>query len=109
MCYTLSVSTNDSVLSSNISNKYLRKEENCYENIKEIFNLHNQDRYLERIPKLGIIQKTLRVADQHRLLNCVKEDLEEVSLDYFQYFIFHSAGNSHKCLQPQKSSRSADG
>lgn len=50
--------------------------------LKEIFNIGSETRLLERIPKLGIIPKVLRVHDQVRLANCVKKDYDDVTNEY---------------------------
>ncbi len=49
--------------------------------LKEIFNLQNDKKikWLERIPKLGIIPKGLRVYEQNSLANCIVKDFKEIT------------------------------
>lgn len=52
--------------------------------IKEIFALQNDktNKILERIPKLGLIPKALRVNDQLKLTKCIMSDYEELTNKY---------------------------
>ena len=49
--------------------------------LKEIFDLQNNKKikWLERIPKLGIIPKGLRVYEQHSLANCIIKDFKNIT------------------------------
>lgn len=57
--------------------------------IKEIFDLqkNQKNRWLERIPKLGLIPKVLRVSEQIALTNCIMKDYKEISSKYLQKMI----------------------
>lgn len=50
--------------------------------IKEIFDLKSTNKWFERIPKLGIIPKVLRINDQLRLTKCLINDYKGVSESY---------------------------
>ena len=54
--------------------------------MKEIFDLKNDTatKWLERIPKIGLITKALRVKDQIKLSKCVLKDYEDISKKYVQ-------------------------
>lgn len=67
--------------------------------IKEIFNLQNNKEYkwLERIPKLGIIPKILRIKEQRALTKCIMQDYKDLSKKQVQqtiipYFQKYNAG-----------------
>ncbi len=49
--------------------------------LQEIFDLQNDKKikWLERIPKLGIIPKGLRVYEQHSLANCITKDFKNIT------------------------------
>ena len=54
------------------------------QSVKEIYDIKsdNVNQWLERIPKLGIIPKALRVKEQTRLTRCVLSDFKDISKKY---------------------------
>lgn len=49
------------------------------QSLKEIFALGSETKALDSIPKLGFVTKTLRFAEQTRLVYCLKQDYQEVT------------------------------
>lgn len=62
-----------------LSNNYFKS---AAADLKEIYNIGSETKILEKIPKLGIIPKILRVGDQIRLTRCVKQDYDDITRDY---------------------------
>ena len=60
--------------------------EHAGKSLKEIFDIKSDpaNSWLERIPKVGVVFKTLRVRDQIKLSKCVLKDYSEVSEKYVQ-------------------------
>lgn len=54
--------------------------------LKEIFNLQSDktNKWLERIPKLGIIPKVLRITEQVRLSKCIIKDYQDISNEFVE-------------------------
>ena len=69
-----------------LSNQYFSE---AAQSINEIFDLQKDTtlKWLERIPKLGIIPKALRVGEQIRLTRCVMKDYQAVSDKYLTHGI----------------------
>lgn len=47
--------------------------------LKEIFDLGSDVKILERIPKIGVVPKTLRISQQMALIKCIQKDYKEVT------------------------------
>ena len=67
----------------NVSTKFFNRSK---KNIEEIFELKEKwyYKYLEKVPKLGLVPKAIRVTEQVNLTRCIMKDYREITDKYVQ-------------------------